>query len=553
MNKLFINFSLFSILLSFSMIQTNHAQGTLLSVTGDGCDDYYLRYHDSSTGEIIVGIPMTIDGDQVDDNNVGIATDPTTGIVYALLELNDLADSCNGDRVLVTLDPNTGVATYIGCPGDNGSGEYPINLAFNNAGELFITNYEHAFYQIDKTTGALVSAICDDLTGSNGDGATLAYNPTNDKFYFWHENLMYQLDGTNCDKTSINLDGPHERSEGATWNSSKGTFMLYGYPDGFYSVTDAGVYTLLSDMTCYPRDYTYANTALNASALKSKLLDSRSGSLIGVEGYDCDGNGHLIFYDKLTGQERAKIQTFFPNGEPVDDEYNGLAVDPTTGVVYAFLQADDEDGGSDDCNDERGLFTLDVNTGKLTFLGCPGDNGSGEYPVSLAFNNAGELFITNYEHAFYQIDKTTGALVSAICDDLTGSSADGSTLAYNPTNDKFYHFEDNDMIELTGVGCGFTPITDQLDSDPQSVTWSPDLNAFLYINDDREVFSVTTTGVITELYQDNSCAPRGWAIYSIPFVPTLGQWGIIILLVLMLITSLTALRQHSIKAVMGAS
>ena len=65
---------------------------------------------DPLTGEIINTIATTVDG--VSRSGNGLATDPLTGTVYAIFK--DPTSTSNRDRVLATLDINTGQATSVG-------------------------------------------------------------------------------------------------------------------------------------------------------------------------------------------------------------------------------------------------------------------------------------------------------------------------------------------------------------------------------------------------------------------------------------------------------
>lgn len=109
----------------------------------------------------------------------GIAINPVTSQVYALLHLQGQAG-----RELVTINPDTGVATAVGDTGDRFAG-----LAFNGAGVLYAVTGDGAgvpetLYKLSLVNGAPTFVM---TLGNGNDGEALAFNPD--------DNLLYHTSG----------------------------------------------------------------------------------------------------------------------------------------------------------------------------------------------------------------------------------------------------------------------------------------------------------------------------------------------------------------------
>lgn len=130
------------------------------------------RLAPTSTGHTVTGV-------------VALATDPITGIHYALLK-----ESGVPRRVLATIDIQTGVCNDIGNVGDQFS-----TLAFNSNGTLFGVVGDGAgsgsalnpevMFRINKAdaTTTLFRPL-----GAGADGEVIAFCPDNNKFYHWSGN-----------------------------------------------------------------------------------------------------------------------------------------------------------------------------------------------------------------------------------------------------------------------------------------------------------------------------------------------------------------------------
>ena len=92
----------------------------LLSV---GMDDGFLSELNLADGSTIAATSVTLAGEIIFGFN-GLATDPDTGMLYALARIQSFPS--NKNRALITIDPATAVATLIGDTGANGG---PLGFA----------------------------------------------------------------------------------------------------------------------------------------------------------------------------------------------------------------------------------------------------------------------------------------------------------------------------------------------------------------------------------------------------------------------------------------
>jgi subtilase family serine protease len=149
--------------------------------------DSWLHQIDPDTGETISSVAITLPGRVVFGGN-GLAVDPTTGQIWALLQL-----SGQFGRELVMLDPVTGDASSIGDTGDRFAG-----LAFDDAGALYgITGIGGAtpetLYSLDKQDAGRTFLVS--VAGGVG-GQALAWLTADGRFYqatgTWQGNARFQ-------------------------------------------------------------------------------------------------------------------------------------------------------------------------------------------------------------------------------------------------------------------------------------------------------------------------------------------------------------------------
>lgn len=137
-----------------------------------------LREINPLTGATIRSVEITVPSispQPLIPGATGLATDPTTSKLYALL-LHDNAPH------LATIDPNTGFATPIGSLLTRSY----AGLTFSRTGKLYAitddgsTNPE-TLYELDKSTAALPTLVA--VLGNGNKGEAIAFNSDNDRIY----------------------------------------------------------------------------------------------------------------------------------------------------------------------------------------------------------------------------------------------------------------------------------------------------------------------------------------------------------------------------------
>ncbi len=161
----------------------------LYSIAGD---DDQLREVSPATGATVTNVAITLAGKTVVKGH-GLALDPTTTMLWGILQT--LEDG-NAGRILVTLNPATGVATPVGSLSD-----LFVGLAFTSAGTLYgVTGDGATNPNALATLSTLDGTAAFVLSPTNGFGAqNIAFHSDN--------GLMYHMSGADVFKNyeSINL------------------------------------------------------------------------------------------------------------------------------------------------------------------------------------------------------------------------------------------------------------------------------------------------------------------------------------------------------------
>jgi hypothetical protein len=220
-----------------------------------------------------------------------------------------------------------------------------------------------------------------------------------------------------------------------------------------------------------------------------------------------------------------------------------LTVDPTTGTVYAVAKANAVAG--------RLLITLDITTGAGVEIGNLGDQFS-----TLAFRSDGQLFGVTGDGAavpetLYLINKANATKVIATA---LGNGADGEVIAYNPNDNSFYHWSGNGTIVFERVlATGpYTvtniPITGSGSGEIFGAVWDPARGQFLVHNISSSMDFWTTAGVRSNAQAATLADVRGLVLFADTGqadIPTLGEWAIALLALLMGIAGFAAMRRRS--------
>ena len=222
-------------LLLFSGIA--NAAPILYSVTPD---DNFVREVDQATGSTSSSATMSLAGGGSVSSGFGLAVDPTSGILYALLNT-----SLGSGRRLNTLDPVTGVATDVGALGDSFSG-----IAFDAWGQLYGVTGDGAstsetLFTINKATAGTAVFL---TLGNGNDGETIAFNPD--------DGLMYHASGFSGGEifetvnlgskaiTNIANDPGYTEALGLAYRGG-GSFFLSDLNEDLYTISTAGVINLI--------------------------------------------------------------------------------------------------------------------------------------------------------------------------------------------------------------------------------------------------------------------------------------------------------------------
>jgi len=239
-----------------SAIPQAFADDILYSIQRDLPQLHIIDPADGSTLSSVTITCPTCSGTGV-KGGTGLATDPTTGQLYAILQFELFTSA---PRELVTIDPVTGVATSIG-----GTGGAFATLAFDSSGTLYgVTGDGSIFnpanvlapetlFTLSKTD-ASSTLVC--TLGNGEDGEAIAFD-SNDTLYhasglFFSFNQIFEtVNLTTCMTTNIPLSGDIIREvRGFTYWESQNVFLLNARsvtPDMFLELTPGGVATLLGD------------------------------------------------------------------------------------------------------------------------------------------------------------------------------------------------------------------------------------------------------------------------------------------------------------------
>jgi hypothetical protein len=178
------------------------------------------------------------------------------------------------------------------------------------------------------------------------------------------------------------------------------------------------------------QEYQYSTSPLNSS--EEPTILSSSGL------YSITGSSQLILIDLETGE----YETIGSLG--ISDDYEGLAVSPTTGLMYAA-----GDSG-------RGLYRIDKDTGEATLIGTMSDVDT-EY--GLSFDGVGNLYLIDGGQLF-QVNVDTAAT------SLINTGDYGDALAWY--QGAMYSIDSSDVLRRIDLTTGDITIVGNLGIDVNS-------------------------------------------------------------------------------------
>lgn len=191
----------------------DEATSTLYSIE---LNNATLREIDPANGSTLTSIAITLTGETI-NGGAGLALDPLSGALFALLKLNV-------GQVLATIDPATGAATGIGSPGDSFA-----ELAFGASGTLYAVTGDGAvdpemLYTLSTSdaTPALLMTL-----GNGGNGEAIGFNPGDGLLYHASGEVFESIDVSTQTVTLI-----------AALSTEEWTALTYSAPAGHFFVGD---------------------------------------------------------------------------------------------------------------------------------------------------------------------------------------------------------------------------------------------------------------------------------------------------------------------------
>jgi len=189
------------------------------------------------TGATISSVEITLDasfsGDLTVLGGTGIDFNPSDGKIYVLLKVSDDPDDDGGqDRVLATIDPQTGIATLVG---DTGISKI-ASLTFN-PGTLFSIDLGFDGLSTISTVDGSVVNLCE---LAEEDGSGLARNSNDGLLYYVTDDEYQRIDDFSvdpCDVTDISVSGDIDRPGALLFIPTENHFLIVLDGDELFSLT----------------------------------------------------------------------------------------------------------------------------------------------------------------------------------------------------------------------------------------------------------------------------------------------------------------------------
>jgi len=220
------------------VVHNRSCNGILYSI--DSSNPPILREIDPTNAKTFSSVPISITG--IDDEDIfgatGLATNPLTGELFAILKLDPDDDEAEDPeaRTLVTVNPETGVATIIGSMGDAFAG-----IAFSSLGILFGVTGDGA---VDDETLFFLSTSDGSATrlcklGNGSSGEELAFNSDDGRLYHGSGSIFEKVDssGTDpCTVTNVALSPGLFEVNALTYGADENLFF-WAHLEGLFTIT----------------------------------------------------------------------------------------------------------------------------------------------------------------------------------------------------------------------------------------------------------------------------------------------------------------------------
>jgi len=494
--------------------QSAHSQTVLYGADNSLGNLYTI---DKQSGEFSDSLVLPFYDRAPSGNNLyGATGHPVNGLIYVNVSDRDARP------ILATVDPTDGSVNAIAnigtwkSPGQTPSltfgpaPDYNIYLITGGAGGV---NPPASIYIIDPTSG---EATFTGWTGSGVGAHALEYNPSDGFLYHFYNTSdsgggLQQLEKINITtgaKTPVPLTGTLYGRVNACAYLGGNFYVHDNGADTLHSVTPAGVVTLVGSTSA---DF------LNLSAVGSSL-------------YTLDA-GNVIEISTATG---ADVSTVAYGPTPNNARYQGIARDPTTGILYGIGPAD-----FPYASETHQLFQLDPLTGKVSnevplpisnFKGITFDSSGVLYGCAAGAQSPGPTELLKGTIA--TINLTTGAVTPT---GWATSTNDGSTVghcaAYSSDDGLIYQvFTQGTSLNLRSIDPGSGSITEigvvsgvTGSSTTGSMTYDPEQGHF-YIGRTNSIITVTPDAVGTVLRERGGDEPT-FTIEGLALIPSLKITG----------------------------
>ncbi len=225
--------------------------------------DNFVHKINPNTGATISSVEISLAGEDV-TGGTGIAHNPADGKIYALLKVEE------DERRLVTIDPQTGVATLVG-----DTNTKVASLTFN-PGTLYSINRDN-FPNTLSTISTVDGSVTDLCDLEDDDGTGLAFNPNDGLLYYTTSGEFQRIDDFNvdpCDVTDIAIsDLPSNPSALVFFNS----FLIVDFQDELSSIANNGDVTLITNNM---DDDSRGLTVIPVSAIGGDMIQIETTSVL---------------------------------------------------------------------------------------------------------------------------------------------------------------------------------------------------------------------------------------------------------------------------------
>lgn len=479
----------------------------------------YLVQTDPNTGYEDSSVRIKL-GTRAVQNAVGLARNPVNGEYFAVVNFNSYYD-----RVLVKLDPATGVATAVGAT------NHMIDaLAFDNTGTLYgasakVDGPANSLYRISTTTAActFLRQMPNVANGVRYNYNALAHNPDDGRLYWAARTNNMSHDHDIFGSFDLGNYAYRELfSDNENVESAQTRSLVY-YNGVFYGMRDDARIFILDPKDGHftpsygggsghafggaldvARTFTAPTATATGTPFPTPVNSIYAFASNTVNFYEMDGTGAVL------GGYYFQPDPAYPNFTKI----LGAAKHPN-GTIYV-VAAD----GVISQNDVRRLFRVSFPTAKMTYVGQTAGN-----LINLAFAPDGTLYgltgnnSTSPGRAVVTVNINTGATTfrRSMVDSMESA---GGALAYNSDDGKLYVVSTlnglNTFGRLTLPSLSYEALTISATTSnwPRALTYYA--YGIFYLQDQNGTFY--TLNVNGSLDEVGSSFVRAWGMFMAPHV-----------------------------------